>query len=708
MVSRLDLTIHSDESGSFDGSLRWEPYVLAAVVHSSDVFPPDEARALWDTLELGIPNEFHANACTLEEKRDVLTPAAKKLTSELQKCRGVGMVAVHYLHRAGRTLPREDVYVDMAMHLAIRATSWFVRRAIRDLSWSGLVPLTIELNLARRFPLNLRPFEHAIKAQLARALVQTNVARTPGKKYSDDGRYLSFVDQGVYANRLNVHAAVVPADQTAYLAMSDLLSNAVYREVGGSSAGWVGSVSTEVTPPELPSLLDASTWEAITGEVVARAEIEAAPLTIHERLLNLLAGATPPFDEELLTSDGLTPATLAAEGRARLMRVLMDDAEDALEVRRDSPGAEARVRLGQSLLRNPKWAKGLDENDKLRVSLDADSVLLAIANHAGQDTPRWYDDARAGRRSATLLGDMAHQDPVALLHNRAAVSRLNRFAFAEAIELCDRHLGLLDAARDRMQAAFGADPPPSWSYGALLGTRAQAKALHGYARSDAEMLDQSNAGFQLAMPQFTAPEDLKRQWVYRGHLMLDMARIADVLELPGDWDDVLDVVGNQLEEDRQAWLVDPAGGDAWRQAYGVHILLKEAWLTEQVPSWAGLAAQQLRKVITPDGLYHPLQQLAGLLAQMLDLPATDPVVQAVHRTAAAQEDNLIGLIARVYGLDLAAHGRGPVPESVLRAFDAAIPSWLRPMWTELGMARGLREAHEQGGDYTRILPFYYF
>ncbi|MBT3221182.1 MAG: hypothetical protein HN348_19035, partial [Proteobacteria bacterium] len=151
----LELTVHSDESGGFRGEC--EPYVMAAIAHRTGCLELTEAAELWSSLELGPPDKFHATESSSAAQRETLNDRAAHLAKTINGNQDSKLIALFYQHRRGRTLLRQDVYLDMVVHLAVHSARWFVHRAVRDSSWSGLVPLKVELNLARRFALNLQP-----------------------------------------------------------------------------------------------------------------------------------------------------------------------------------------------------------------------------------------------------------------------------------------------------------------------------------------------------------------------------------------------------------------------------------------------------------------------------------------------------------------------------------------------------------------------
>ena len=708
-MRRIEITIHSDESGSFQASEpqtgrltpNGEPFVMAAIAHETGAFTPVAADALWRRTGLGEPSTFHASAGALS--REQLDESARVVREHLSSTDGVFGVTRWYRHRRNVPLPREDVYLDVAVHLAIDAVKTVVRDVVDRGSWKGLVPLKVELNLARRQALNLRPLEATLRRHLAVVLRHADLARTPG-----GSRRGHFLRRGVHGGHISVHCGIVPVEQSVSLALSDLLSNSAFRQLFEAGRRGRGA-SGEIAPGELDGWLTRREWQAIAADHLSHppAPLPSPPPTAapsSEDKLRAALDRPPPFAAGALHHAGLWPRGLDHATRAELIRIVLDEGEDACEVLRDLDRADTLGRLATELLGSSDWRRGLDQATQGALAGATDSLRLAVANHRGHELPRWLDRDAVRERSRRLAGDARHLDDVALLHNRLAVNALNRFAFGEAREAASGLADILRTERRGVSAVFGGPPGPSWSFGALLGTLGQACALHGFVRRDLDLLSAADACFGEAISQFTVLSDTTRQWTYAAHLLLDKIRLAGEEEFPADWLRILEVIGDELDADLAGFCHDPGGADSWRQAYAVHVLLKRAWILDETPDWAAPLAEAMARIVGEGTFQHPRQQLAGLLLLLLELPALHPLGQALRRTAESDR-GLVGVIARTWLLDIDARHGGVTR---LDAYDAALPEWLRAGWEAAGMPGGLERAERDGSTFAEALPFYYF
>lgn len=362
------------------------------------------------------------------------------------------------------------------------------------------------------------------------------------------------------------------------------------------------------------------------------------------------------------------------------------------------------VGLADALLSDKDWRKGLSDQTRARLSLNSDSVRLAITNHRGQPLPVWLDVAEAKRRSGRLWGEAMHQDAIALLHNRLAVNALNRFAFAEAVEGTEPLVRLLAQSAALGSEVFG-QQTASWQLGALHGTRGQALAMQGFVEGNTALLERGIDEFFAAAKHFTAPADKLRQCSYIAHAFIDRVRLDEGGTFPEEWANIIEMMGEELDADVKGFCSDPWGVDAGRQAFGVHVRLKEAWVLGKSPGWAPELVKNFSLGITETPLRHPMQQIAGLLSLLLELPATHPLATAVARTAASGE-GLVELIARVYAVDIAAAGGTPTA-AALADLDGSVPGWLRAGWDGARMPAAIQRAAETGA-VVEVLPFNYF
>lgn len=712
-MDRIELSIHTDESGLFRAqdersghpAFPGEPFLLAAVTHWNGGLDPLAVSTLWDDLGLGHHGLFHARDWP-KARRTELDKAAEAAVRVIASARGAGLEVVAYRFHPRQPLPREDVYLDLVFHLVAGAVRGAVRAVVADESWTGLVPLKVELNLARRDGLNLRPLEGALERMIARDLRWSGLAKAHGKR---KGRFL---ERGVRESAISVHCSVIPAQQSVYLTVSDLLCNALFRGLSQKQDAAI-RLTRRIEHEELDKLLDGPTWAAVMADdpmgPASRAPSEAAAQpasSAQDRLRAYLTPQSLPWTIGGLKAAGIWAQACPLDERVALIQGLIEDAEVACEERRELDQAAALAVLAASLLDEREWRKGLDGDEHARLSLDGDSVRLAVANHRGLPLPSWFEEAAVRQRSGRLIASAAHHDAVALLHNRAAVNALNRFAFGEAADGAQALVGLLRSERGGYQDLFGGSAPPSWQYGALLGTLGQALALHGHSSADSARVERAIECFIEAGHQFDAPADKLRQCSYLAHAYLDLVRLAGDKALPAAWLDMLGMFGAELDEDVAGFCAAPTGPAAWRQAFGVHVRLKEAWILGETPEWAAGLARSLRTGLSPGPLTHPMQQVCGLLALLLDLPSSDPLVAAVQATADAGS-SLVNVIARTYALDLRARFRAVTAETLSR-FDAALPDWLRAGWQAQGIPDALARARAQDTPFVEALPFYYF
>lgn len=706
-MTRLAIQIHTDESGRFQatdprsGETAWdgEPFLLAGIV-TEGAFSPEQAHALWNGLGLGPASEFHAAE---RADRQRLNAAARTVLRHLGAQDTASVVSVAHRYLVSQGLPRPSVYLDLVTHLTVEAVRGAVHAATARTDWSGLVPLKVELNLARREGLNLRPLEKSLARAISRDLRQSRLARRHGAKRGE------FLKRGVNADAIHVHCSVIPVQQSLLLTLSDLLCNFLFRGLARDDAR-AETLVRLINADELRFLNDAE-WSAVMADdPVGPIAPRAIPQPV-EGLVSLTERIAALGDAPNITSvgavraGGVWPQTESPSDRSAAMRDLLRQAEDACERRRDLDAADARGTLVTALLDDPAWRKGIEPTELEALELGRDSLRLSVANHRGLPLPGWFDKAAVDGRSARLAGQPAHLDAVALLHNRLAVNALNRFDFETAARDCEGLVAVLRTKRAGFGAFFGSPTASSREFGALLGTAGQSLALHGYLTRDRDLIERAIGLFFEAGNQFSAPEDKRRQCSYLAHAHLDLLRIVADEGLDDGWFDLLDLMGEELDTDVAAFCAAPGGDDAWRHAFAVHVRLKQAWLLGETPDWAGPLAASFGATANDGPLPHPKQQVAGLLALLLDLPSDHALVHAVQRTSGAG-NTLVHVIARVYALDLAGdEARSP---ATILAFLDRLPSWLRPGWDGAGMTKALESALDAGAPFVDALPFYYF
>jgi len=583
-------------------------------------------------------------------------------------------------------------------HVAVAAVKSGVASVVERGGWDGLVPLKVELNLARRSALNLVSLEAVLAHRISRVLRQAQLGKS-----RRHGRGV-WIQRGVNCDRISVHGGVIPVEQSVTLTLSDLMSNAAWRRL------WEQSLPGEIKARELDAWLTSAEWRSITEGVPVTAPSLVAPpqpptpIAWEARLGGVLRGGGPWRVEELLAA-GLRPGAMTAEEREQLLRRILDESEDACQIARELDRAEALGRLALRLIAADGWARGLEETTLEGFRSAADSVRVAVANHRGHGLPGWLKIDRVRERSRLLAGDVTHLDAVALLHNRLAVNALNRFEFAEWRDSAEGLVEILRAERRGAETYFGGAPGPSWGFGALLGTIGQAHALAGFVARDDSLLDRAGECFGEAIDQFTLLADTTRQWTYAAHLQLEKVRLVGDAEFPSRWVEILDVVGEEFEADREGFCADPAGREAWRQAYAVQVLLKRSWLLDdEAPDWAASLADSMGRITDGGSLAHPCQQIAGQLVVLLGLAGDHPLVAALRRTA-ERDATLVGLIARTWMLDIDDRDG---KSADLDRFEQALPGWLASGWKRAGMPEALANAAGGRAPFVEALPFYYF
>lgn len=679
-MTRFEITIHADESGTFEASADNEPWVIAAIAHPSGSYSLTEAGKDWEALGLGPPDEFHANTWSPED-RPRLDAAAEALTRMLRRRREVELVPVIYWHRASRLRSRHDSWPDVVLHAVVRASRRFMDRRWRARPWAEPARLRIEVNLARRFAINVAPFEDA-----AARGVRTTLAELASSPKHTGLR--------VDPRRTNIHIGLVPVSLTPYHAMSDLLCNWFFRHARGRGS-LAHRLPYHISPSSLERWLDDGQWARIVHPPSASPR-EAG---IARRVEGALSASAPPWSFEDLERAGLGPA-LTPEERGLLVRALLEAAEDDADVVGDFRRAEARLDLVRRLLKAKSYG-GIAEELADRLALDIDNVRLAISNHEGRQLPKWFESRSIGQRSARLMADGNHHAAVSLLHNRAAVAALNRLDFAGAEDQVGAQVKRVRRQRAEVVEAFGGEPGVSAEFGALLGTWGQSLAFLGHIRGDALLADLAGQVFGEAVDHFDAPLDVRRQWNYAGHLALDGLRSRERRELPAIWPNLLEL----FDDDARRWVEDPMGPGARGQAFGLQLLLKDAWLRGGRPDFVDGVVRAFAGLRHPNPLPHPLQQVAGLAVLVADLPLEHPAMRALQETASADR-TLVGLIARVYELEV-LRVRGRLEDSMIASVGGDAPSWLRAAWREQGLQGRLEASASAGSSLLDALPFNY-
>jgi hypothetical protein len=707
MATRINITIDSDESGKFcavdkgSGAAAFpgEPFLLAGVVRWNGGLDILAAEDLWKGLGLGHWGNFHASETT-KDRRRLLDRAAQSAARGVSEAERGRLEIVAYRFQPRLQLPRDDVYLDLVVHLVLGAVREVVREVVDDTSWSGLAPLRLELNLARRGGLNLRPLEAALERAVGRDLRLSNLARTPGK------RRRGFLPRGVNESAIHVHCSVIPAQQSIYLALSDLLCNSLFRGLARGTES--ATRRTRIVAQQDLLALDDPTWAAIMADdpIGPAAPVpEKSPVSLVDTLVNLgrEGGARSVGD---LRRAGAWPQMSTSDERSHAIQTLLEEAEAANELHRRLAQAHALGSLAGVLLEDSDWARGIPAEDLERLELDRDSLFLAVANHRGQPHPGRFDRDAANARSARMLGQASNHDAVVHFHNRIAVNAMNRFQFAESTRDAMSFVDLLRTEREGIAALLGGSPPANWHFGALLGTTGQSLALHGYTSRKPAFLEKAINYFLEAGHHFDAEADKRRQCSYAVHAQLDLMRLTEDIDSTAGGLDLLNSMLDYLDADVASFCADPWGPESPRQAFAVHARLKEAWVLGQDLPWAPGLVDSLSRGLTDAPLVHPRQQIAGLLGLLLDLEPSHALAVALKRTGAAGR-TLVNVIAQVYVLDIEA-GDNESVGAALATVDEQLPGWLRPGWVASGMPGALRRSLEDGTHFIGALPFYYF
>ena len=706
MARPVHIHLHSDESGSFQSRERREPFVLSAVAHQDDHLSDSAVRELWDRLDLPDLDSFHAVDVPKSERKQLNRAAelAVKVLGHLDKVRAVGVYYRNHPDRWADSAP-QSVYVDLVAHLAVSATRAIVRDLVRGRptgQQDDELGVTLHLHLAQRFGVNNKVLQDVLTTRLRRDLYASRLAHHKAQR-----RDLGMVRaRPVCTDYLHVLVGNVPVQDSPRLVLSDLLSNAVYRDLGGKGA-FARSFCSQVIHSELLGLLSDQERLAIHADMQTLAALStpAAPTQVsswRKRLDEALREAPSRWSARAMERSVLVPPLSSAE-RVTAITELLERGELWLETQRDHERADAAAKVVGDALRSHSWTEGFEPIDRDATEQALDSLRLASSNYRGRPLPDWFDADAVSQRTQRILAAQRERDALLHLHNRASIALQNAYRFGEASDRCRPLISMLVEEMERTTEAFGQPPAPSWTFGALCGSAGLAMSMDGALRADTEVLDEAAQAFATARTHFTTPEDLKRQWVYQGHLGLEYLRLSDDGSLPDVWNDALDVVADEIAEDIDAWLASPHSADAWRQSFALHLRLKEALLTGDLPPWAQRAAEILARAPATRPLPHPTEQIVGLLLLLLP-DAPRELEQQLTRTA-RQDRSLIGLIADLYLLALRVQrGVSTDAEAVL----VRVPDSVREGWAGYGLDERLRAAVGGEGEVLGVLPLNYW